>query len=91
MSGFVDNITHWNIDMERSLTSCDNSEMINEETMVAAQWWEEFLYNRGKVRTNKMFLLSDSMGFRHCRKCNIKGTNSKHNIIRQRKPTTCTN
>jgi hypothetical protein len=51
----------------RALSSAcyNNSEMINEETMVAAQLWEEFLYNQGKVRTNKMFLLSDSMGFRH--------------------------
>jgi hypothetical protein len=46
-SGFVDDITHWNIDMERSLTSGDNSEMIQTETTVAAQWWEELLYTTG--------------------------------------------
>jgi hypothetical protein len=55
-SGFVDDITHWNIDMERSLASGDNSKMIKEETTVAAQWWEELLYTTGgKLELTKCF------------------------------------
>jgi ribonuclease HI len=55
-SGFVDDITHWNIDMERSLASGDNSAIINEETTVAAQWWEELLYTTGgKLELTKCF------------------------------------
>jgi ribonuclease HI len=55
-SGFVDDITHWNIDMERSLASGDNGEVIKDETTVAAQWWEELLFTTGgKLELTKCF------------------------------------
>jgi hypothetical protein len=55
-SGFVDDITHWNIDMERSLSSRDNNDVITKETTEAAQWWEELLYTTGgKLELTKCF------------------------------------
>jgi hypothetical protein len=55
-SGFVDDITHWNIDMKRSLTTGDTPEIIIDETTCAAQWWEELLCTTGgKLELSKCF------------------------------------
>jgi hypothetical protein len=55
-SGFVDDITHWNIHMSRSLIEGDTTETINAETTTAAQWWEELLCTTGgKLELSKCF------------------------------------
>jgi hypothetical protein len=55
-SGFVDDITHWNIDMTRSLSTGDDNQIISDETKQAAQWWEELLCTTGgKLELSKCF------------------------------------
>jgi hypothetical protein len=55
-SGFVDNITLWLGNMERSLKGSEDIETILGETETAAQWWEALLHaTGGKLELSKCF------------------------------------
>jgi hypothetical protein len=55
-SGFVDDITHWNIDILKSLTQPQTPQEIIAETTNTAQWWESLLHSTGgKLELTKCF------------------------------------
>ena len=46
-SGFVDDITHWNIDIRKSLLTPESTESLHKSTTETAQWWENLLHSSG--------------------------------------------
>jgi hypothetical protein len=55
-SGFVDDITLWLGNMERSLEGNERVETILDETESSAQWWEALLHaTGGKLELSKCF------------------------------------
>jgi hypothetical protein len=81
-SGFVDDITHWNIDMVRSLSTGDTGDMINNETTQAAQWWEELLCTTGgKLELSKCFYYPIIWQFDGDGNATIQGPDPAHSNI----------
>ena len=46
-SGFVDNITHWNIHIRNSLLQPETTTALHSATTTTAQWWENLLHSSG--------------------------------------------
>jgi hypothetical protein len=46
-SGFVDDITHWNIHIRNSLIRPETTDELYQSTQTTAQWWENLLYSSG--------------------------------------------
>jgi hypothetical protein len=54
-SGFVDDVTHWNINTDHSAASAPLS-VILDDTQKMAQWWENLLFSTGgKLELSKCF------------------------------------
>jgi hypothetical protein len=54
-SGFVDDITHWNINTDQRNTAAPLSTILND-TQRMAQWWENLLFSTGgKLELSKCF------------------------------------
>lgn len=55
-SGFVDDITHWNIHLRDSVLSPESSLTVAQTTSTLAQWWESLLHSSGgKLELSKCF------------------------------------
>jgi hypothetical protein len=55
-SGFVDDITHWNINIAQSLHHPPSVSTITSDTQRMAQWWENLLFSTGgKLELTKCF------------------------------------
>ena len=55
-TGFVDDITHYNINILESLIKPEQPQTLQETTLILAQWWENLLHSSGgKLELSKCF------------------------------------